>query len=54
MTRKMAACRRNPPGWADPRRRAALLVVAVSLRADTPSSSRLARLAARPSATMRS
>jgi len=50
----MAACRRNPlvlrRGWADRRRRASLLVVAVSLPADTASSSRLARLAPRPSA----
>ena len=37
-------------GWADWRRRAALLVVAVALLPATASSSRLARLAITPSA----
>jgi len=49
----MAHCRRNPPGEADPRRRAALLVVAVSHVADTASSSPTCwsgRLAVEPSA----
>jgi len=49
---EMAGCRRNPKGWADPRRMAASLVVARLLRISLPSSSLLARLAARPSATM--
>ena len=49
-TPRMAACRRNPAGGADWRRRAALLVVGVSGMADTPSSSRLARLAIAPRA----
>ena len=53
----MAGCRRNPSkisfrGWADRRRIAASLVVAVLLRISTSSSSLLALLAARPSATM--
>ena len=57
-----AATHRMTMGWADLRRRAASLaclprprrrqVVAVSGIADTPSSSFLARLAARPSAAM--
>ena len=37
-------------GWADPRHRAASLVVVVLLCISTPSSSFLVRLAARPSA----
>ena len=46
----MAVCRRNPKGWTDGHRRAALLVVAVLLCISTASSSRLARLAPESSA----
>ena len=48
----MARCRRNPQGWADWRRIAASLVVAVSHPADTASSSLLALLAIAPSAAL--
>lgn len=52
-TPEMAVCRRNPKGWADPRRRAASLVVAILLAISMSSSSFLARLAAWPSAAAR-
>ena len=55
-TLELAAGRRNrgvlSMGWADPRHRAAWLVVTVSLPADPASSLHLAQLAARPSAAL--
>jgi len=48
----MARCRRNPSGWADLRRIAAALVVAISLTTDMSSSSLLALLAIAPSAAL--
>ena len=49
---EMAACRRNPKGWAEMCRIAASLIVAVLLPISTPSSSLLALLAFEPSAAM--
>ena len=51
-TPEMAGCRRNPVGWADLRRIASSLVVAILLTANMSSSSFLALLGSRPSAAL--
>ena len=48
----MTGCRRNPKGWAEMRRIAVSLVVAILLRISMSSSSLLALLAFEPSAAM--
>ena len=50
-TPEMDVGRRHPKGWADLQRRATLLVVDVVGVPTTSASSRLARLAFKPSAT---
>lgn len=52
VTPQMAAFRRNPEGWADLRRIASSLVIAILLTANMSSSSFLALLAVEPSAAM--